>query len=59
MATTSISDDPENPDISTPSSSSWFPYFDPAAPTLVISLFTNFALANMFVYGVTGRGKLA
>uniref|UniRef100_A0AC35FR58 Uncharacterized protein n=1 Tax=Panagrolaimus sp. PS1159 TaxID=55785 RepID=A0AC35FR58_9BILA len=55
-ATTRI--DGENPEI-IPSSTSWFSNFDPAFPTTTISICTNFILANMFVYGVTGRARLA
>uniref|UniRef100_A0AC34F8Q7 Uncharacterized protein n=1 Tax=Panagrolaimus sp. ES5 TaxID=591445 RepID=A0AC34F8Q7_9BILA len=57
MATTQI--DSENPEIIPTTSSSWFSNFDPAFPTTAFSLFTNVALANMFVYGVTGRARLA
>ncbi|CAI5446970.1 unnamed protein product [Caenorhabditis angaria] len=52
--------DPENPDTS--ESSKFFGIFknpDPGFTQTSISLFTNFMLANMFVYGVTGRAKLA
>lgn len=32
---------------------------DPGFTQTGISMFTNFVLTNMFVYGVTGRAKLA
>lgn len=57
---TSVVADAENPDIYSPtSSSSWFSHFDPAFPTTVISMATNFILSNMFVYGITGNARLA
>ncbi|CAM36355.1 PAP2_C domain-containing protein [Caenorhabditis elegans] len=52
-------EDDENPPLQNAKLFGLFKNPDPGFTQTGISMFTNFVLTNMFVYGVTGRAKLA